>query len=138
MNGDGLLSREELIAAYSQTMTRDEAVLVADKVMRDVDLDYSGYVDYSEFMLAGKNNKLLMTSRNLRTIFQLFDTDNSGKISFSEFKQGLKLYNVQASDELWGALLLEADLNHDEELNCHEFSRLLLAAVGMEEGKVRR
>jgi calcium-dependent protein kinase len=138
VNGDGLLSREELIAAYSQTMTRDEAVLVADKVMRDVDLDHSGYVDYSEFMLAGKNNKLLMTSRNLRIIFQLFDTDNSGKISFSEFKQGLKLYNVQASDELWGALLLEADLNHDGELNCYEFSRLLLAAVGMEEGRMRR
>ena len=138
VNGDGLLSREELIAAYSQTMTRDEAAFVVEKVMTDVDLDHSGYVDYSEFLLAGKNNKLLMTPRNLRSIFQLFDTDNSGKISFSEFKQGLQLYNLQANDELWSALLLEADLKHDGELNCNEFCRLLLAAVGLEEGKVRR
>ena len=138
INGDGLLSRDELIQAYSQTMSVEEAAYVAEKVLRDVDSDHSGYVDYSEFLLAGKNNKLLLTPRNLRAIFLLFDSNDNGKVTFSEFKNGLKRYNLSAAESIWETLLAVADVNHDGELSCAEFSRLLLAAVDMDEKQVRR
>ena len=133
VNGDGLLSQEELVTAYSKIMSRDEAVFVTEKVLKDVDFDHNGFVDYSEFMLAAKNNKLLVTSQNLRTIFQLFDKDRSGKIAFSEFTETLKCHGLQSDDAMWAALLAEVNSDSDGELDFREFSRLLLAAVGMEE-----
>ena len=137
-NGDGFLSKEELISAYAQLMTRDEAVFVAEKVMRCVDLDQNGFIDYSEFMLAAKNHKLLMTSRNLRCIFTQFDRDSSGKISFNEFKETLHGQKLQADDGMWAELLAAVDSDGDGELDFQEFSRLMLAAVDMDGGRVRR
>jgi calcium-dependent protein kinase len=137
-NGDGRLSLEELISAYCQIMTREEAVFVAEKVIKCVDLDHNGHIDYSEFMLATKNHKMLMTSRNLRSIFTQFDRDSSGKISFSEFREALGGQKLQTDDEMWAELLAEVDSDGDGELNFQEFTKLMLAAVDMNPGKLRK
>ena len=137
-DGDGLLSKEEIVEAYSRLMTRDEAIFVTEKVMRCVDLDKNGFVDYSEFMLAGKNHKVLMTTSNLKTIFNLFDRDSSGQITFSEFKDALKSQHLQTDDEMWASLLQEVDADGNGELNFQEFVKLMLAAVDMEEPKKGR
>ena len=137
-NGDGRISLEELVSAYCQIMSRDEAVFVAEKVIKCVDLDHNGFIDYSEFMLATKNHKMLMNSQNLRSIFTQFDRDNSGKISFSEFQETLRGQKLQTDDEMWAELLVEVDSDGDGELNLQEFTKLMLAAVDMSPGKLRR
>lgn len=130
-NGDGLLSKQELVEAYTRIMSMEEATYVAEKVMWCVDLNGDGYLDYSEFMLAAKNHQSLMTSINIRSIFLQLDSNNSGKISFAEFKAALNRQKLQADDQMWEAIVKEVDADGDRELSLKEFSKLMLAAVDM-------
>ncbi len=47
-NADGKLSREELEAAYRDVHTDEQTVAKdIDTIMRNVDTDHNGYIDYS-------------------------------------------------------------------------------------------
>jgi calcium-dependent protein kinase len=46
-----------------------------------VDIDRSGYIDYSEFVIASMNEKQLLTNEKLQAAFKMFDKDGSGSIS---------------------------------------------------------
>lgn len=54
VNGDGKLSRAELLEGYSKIhdLSLTEAKVEVDRIMQTVDLDRSGFVDYSEFISA--------------------------------------------------------------------------------------
>lgn len=133
-NADGLLSKQELLEAYCRIMSREEATYVAEKVMWCVDLNGDGYLDFSEFMLAAKNHKDIMTSSNLRAIFHQFDSNSNGKISFPEFQSALNSHKLHTDDQMWTAILREVDTDGDGELSLKEFSKLMLAAVEMGKG----
>jgi len=60
LNHDGKLSREELMAGYSKTMG-DMAESEVDRIMNMVDTDGSGFVEYSEWIVASINLKNVLT-----------------------------------------------------------------------------
>ena len=128
-NGDGRLSREELLDAYKQIMPVEEAVATVEAIMTNVDVNHSGYIDYSEFILATANYSKLLSKANLEAAFNAFDKDGSGKISAEELKAMLDA-NCEVSESVWKELIAEADQNGDGEIEFREFSRLLLEAVG--------
>ncbi len=43
------------------------------KMFKSVDLDGSGYIDYSEFVIASMNEKQLLTEDKLQAAFKMFD-----------------------------------------------------------------
>ena len=46
-NGDGVLSREELILGYSKNMGEQEAIEEVNRIMVEIDKNNSGQIDYS-------------------------------------------------------------------------------------------
>lgn len=48
-----------------------------EKMFDSVDIDKSGYIDYSEFVIAAMNEKQLLTNEKLQSAFKMFD-----KVSF--------------------------------------------------------
>lgn len=73
-NGDGKLSRQELIDGYTQTFKSEElAKAEVDKIMKEIDVDNNGYIEYSEFLLASCNKKKALSTENLKTAFNMFD-----------------------------------------------------------------
>ena len=38
-----------------------------------VDIDHSGFIDYSEFVIASMNEKQLLTNEKLQAAFKMFD-----------------------------------------------------------------
>jgi len=57
--------------------------------MLDVDADNSGYIDYSEFVMAASKREFLLDRDNLELTFQIFDQDGNGKIDARELKEVL-------------------------------------------------
>jgi calcium-dependent protein kinase len=127
-NGDGKLSREELVEAYKSSMPLAQAELTVDNVMRQVDSDGSGFIDYSEFIAACANHQTLLSRTNLKTAFDAFDKDHSGKISAQELRAMLDSEGA-VTEEVWSDLIRQADLNGDGEIEYEEFARLMLEAA---------
>jgi len=58
-------------------------------MFKAVDSDGSGFIDYSEFVVAAMNEKQLTTNDKLQAAFKMFDKDGSGVISTDEIKEVL-------------------------------------------------
>jgi len=60
-----------------------------DEMFSKVDVDDSGAIDYSEFVVASMNEKNLLSNNKLQSAFKMFDKDGGGSISTDEIKQVL-------------------------------------------------
>lgn len=123
-NGDGKLSKEEIIVGYEthfgKTMNQDEV----DNLFSQVDIDGSGYIDYSEFVMASMNEKNMLTQEKLEAAFKMFDKDNSGLISVDEIKQVLS-FGKHLDDSVVQTIVKQVDENGDGEISFDEFSKMM-------------
>lgn len=55
-----------------------------DEIISKADFDNNGKISYSEFIVATVRKEELLEEQNLRTAFELFDSDHSGFISKRE------------------------------------------------------
>merc|ERR1719436_1346067 len=79
-NGDGKLSQAELHDALSSRMSPAEL----DQMIQAIDIDGSGSIDYSEFLAAAFDRKLLFREDLCLQVFRALDRDSSGTISIEE------------------------------------------------------
>jgi len=85
-NGDGRLSMEEVKQGYVEhygKIISDEEV---EKMFKAVDADNSGFIDYTEFVVAAMNESEMNSNDFLQAAFKMFDKDGSGIISADEIK----------------------------------------------------
>ena len=125
-NGDGKLSVSELADQYSQTMGYEEAKKEAERIMKEVDTDNNGYIDYTEFLKVNLDSTKVLSSENLKLAFKLFDKDASGAISATELKLVLQ-GDMQSDDDVWKKFIQMVDQNSDGEIDLQEFRDIVLS-----------
>ena len=69
-NGDGVLTKEEILHGYQTIMPFDDAEREVQRIMTEVDIDKSGTIDYNEFVLATINKQKLLNKRNLKLLLE--------------------------------------------------------------------
>ena len=68
-NGDGLLSRDEMLAAVSKKMSEEEATKLVDSIYDIIDTDHSGSINYTEYVCAVYRKRKLLTGKKLKATF---------------------------------------------------------------------
>merc|ERR1719150_1220553 len=121
-NGDGKLSMQEVkegyLEHYGKVMSDEEV----ETMFNAVDTDKSGFIDYSEFVVAAMNENQLTTNEKLQAAFKMFDKDGSGIISPEEIKEVLSFGGTNAlSKEAIEAIVKQVDENGDGEISFEEF-----------------
>jgi len=125
-NGDGQISREELLEKYQSRMAPGTAEQDVRQIMSKVDTNNSGFLDYSEFLHASLDQAKHLSQKNLRAAFALFDTDGNGKISCEE----LKTMMMEGKGEKgWKEVVREVDQNGDGEIDLREFEQLVMERI---------
>lgn len=79
---------------------RENADTLLD-LLRGADTDNSGSIDYTEFLAATMDAQIFLREDYLRTAFNMFDVDGSGKIDKTELislLSGEGLENTVSSD----------------------------------------
>ena len=109
-NGDGQLSKDEILGGYEEHFGKhlDEDEL--DRLFTSVDVDNSGFIDYSEFIMATMNEKKNISEEKLKSSFEIFDKDGNGTITHSEIKEVLGA-SVAISDEAVTEIINQVDKN---------------------------
>jgi calcium-dependent protein kinase len=97
-------------------------------IMKNVDLNKSGEIDYSEFISAVIDRQQLLSRQRLDLAFESFDLDRSGTIDAHELKAVLGRYH-RYDDGFWIELIQECDLNGDGVIDISEFTRMMLNSL---------
>merc|ERR1719163_1692797 len=67
-------------------------------MFKSVDSDNSGFIDYTEFIVASVNSEEFNSNEFLQAAFKMFDKDGSGSIQAEEIKAVLG-FNKGSKDE---------------------------------------
>lgn len=71
-DNDGVIEKEELIAAFD-THYRDQSLDI-NAILKIVDINNSGKIDYTEFLVAASSEERLLRTARLDDAFSFFDT----------------------------------------------------------------
>ena len=123
-DGNGRISREELLEQYKKIMNEPEATEVVNEIMNKVDVNHSGDIDYTEFLAGCMEKSNFESKENLNLAFNLFDKDGSGDITVHEI-QAVLGGGQMVDNKVWADIIKEVDENGDGVIDLREFILLM-------------
>lgn len=115
-NGDGMLSIEELKEGLKSTGESSNNI---EELLKRVDEDGNGCINYSEFLNAAVNWDKELSKERLAAAFRDFDKDGSGAISVPELIEALG--GKKGQEHMFIEMIREADINGDGQIDLEEF-----------------
>ena len=131
-NCDGKISKEEFVTGLSNTNTLNTILKNGNSIeglIKKIDTDNNGYIGFEEFCIALINKEKILTEKNLRMAFNVFDRDKNGGISQNELKYILGEYNVNVKEHLWRKMIEQIDLNRDGQISYNEFHKMMMEVI---------
>ena len=119
-DGDGQLDRKEVKEAYSKNESIFSSEEEIDEIFNKIDVNNTGHIDFSEFLLATLDYKKGIREKELRQIFNLIDKDKSGNLEKEEIAEFFNLGSPEKAAAL-NKMMEEADANKDGKISLDEF-----------------
>lgn len=124
-DGSGTIDPKELKAAM-QSLGFEAKNQTIYQMIGDIDKDGSGEIDFEEFldmMTAKMSDK--DSREDIMKVFNLFDDDQSGKISLRNLKRVAKELGETMTDAELLEMIERADNDQDGEINFEEFYAIM-------------
>lgn len=106
-NGDGHLTRAEIQSGFQRLIGHKVSDHDINEMFNAVDTDQSGYIEYSEFVVACTDRSAMLSDDRLKIAFNMLDKDGSGSISTRDIK--VALGKDLLSDRGWDKLMKQID-----------------------------
>jgi calcium-dependent protein kinase len=104
-------------------------------MMRSIDVDGNGLIDYNEFVAATMQLNRLEQEELLQRAFRQLDADGSGSITVDELSAALAQFNLVDDAK---AMMALADVNGDGTIDYREFVELMRVRTLEQGGATRR
>ena len=124
-DGDGKITFDELKTAL-QNIGDYKTDKEIHKMLNEVDLDKNGTIEFNEFAIYFDKEIEKMQSRRdeMQTIFNTFDINSDGFVTFEELQTVFSTLGEAMSPERIKDMIKKVDHNHDEKLDFNEFTKL--------------
>ena len=94
-----------------------------DDIIKEVDNDGDGVINFQEFLQASLNKKAHFNSKNVKALFKFLDTNGDGVITMEELKEQFQTSNSQTG--FIEQIIEEVDENGDGKIDPKEFSKAI-------------
>ena len=123
-SGDGYLSFEELKEAMSVVKGIDLNEQELREIIKKLDADDNGRINYSEFLMVSMNREQLLTNERLEQAFKMFDKNGDNEVSVEELHSMFE--NVKGVDErMIERAMNEVDRKGKRSLKFNEFKIMM-------------
>eukprot|EP00916_Digyalum_oweni_P019570 GHVL01032579.1.p1 GENE.GHVL01032579.1~~GHVL01032579.1.p1 ORF type:complete len:476 (-),score=73.57 GHVL01032579.1:69-1496(-) len=125
-NGDGSLTVQEIKEGINKAGLK-EIPGDFEAIMKDIDSDGSGVIDYTEFIAASLDKKQYIQEDVCWAAFRVFDLDGNGKISNEELHKVMVMDSVKEAvgKAHVSEMIREVDTNGDGEIDFDEFMSMM-------------
>ena len=132
LDSDGRLSKDELRLGFLDFLEESEGLTVeeVDDIFRRLDLSCTGYIDYSEFIVAAiglHDQEQAHHQELLKQAFQrLLDRDASGYISHEKLRKEMApFYGEDVEEAIIQKIIDQADDDKDGQISWHDFQTMM-------------
>lgn len=122
-NKDGKLSHKEILDGFKELDIPTPPAI--QEILKKLDSDGSGYLDYTEFVTASKDWKAAFERNELEKAFKMYDQGGDGVLSLKELKESIP----DIEDSEWDKFLMEADKNGDGKITLEELKIYLTQKI---------
>lgn len=124
-DNDGSISTKDLSIVMHALGQEPTDVLLRDMV-NEVDTDGNGGLEFSEFLrMMVRKMRLPDLDDELRIIFQVFDTTQTGYLGVQELRTIMRTLNEKMSDDDLNDMITSCDLDQDGKINFQEFVHMM-------------
>ena len=123
VNKDGEISKDELIKCLESIYPRQEAILRANAIFKEIDFNNDGSINFSEFLTVNIEKEKLLNEETLDKAFRMFDLDGNGYITIDELKKTMPLEITTKAG--WRNLVSEVDKDGDYQISFNEFKEMM-------------
>ena len=123
VNKDGEISKYELIRCLETIYPRQEAILRANAIFKEIDFNNDGSINFSEFLTVNIQKEKLLNEETLDKAFRMFDLDGNGYITIDELKKTMPLEITTKAG--WRNLVSEVDKDGDYQISFNEFKEMM-------------
>lgn len=135
LNGDGLLTTDEFSTGVKSLGVDSELL---QEMMRCLDADHSGVIDYTEFLAATLEKPMFIENHAVMLrAFRSFDQDDSGGLTAEEVAETIDMEGPQQFQEMQ-RIFEEVDTNCDGVMDYGEFYAMLKADPHVEKKELRQ
>ena len=121
-NSDGYITKDELAGVMRNFGHDIISAEELDEVMKIVDTDGNGVVDFKEFLEMMDSNTLVQDAdEEVKALFALFDIDNDGYITEKEIRTMMKKMGESVRKKDVRKMVKEGDKNKDGKISFNEF-----------------
>ena len=132
-NGDGVLSKEELVKGVSAVPECNINPEDWDLVIQLMDTNNNGSIDYTEFIAGCMQSYIYLKENNLKEAFEYFDKDGNGTITVEELKESLWSDDLLLNESEIEGIIQEIDQNKDGMIDYKEFLEMMKSNDKMRE-----
>jgi calcium-dependent protein kinase len=135
---DGKLSKLDVRKGYRLFFDKELSGKETDKLFERINTSGTGYIDYTEFVIAAVQKSKILDADKLKAAFSKFDRNDKGYISADDLKVTLSGVVALPTNDAKGMsaeqiieeMMKEVDVEGDGKISYHNFADMMLKSGG--------
>ena len=131
---DGKLSKEDIQGGYKTFFNKQLTELEIDRLFQRINTSVTGFIDYTEFVIAAMKKSKILDSDKLRAAFDSFDRGKKGYIAANDLKTVLAgvvevpetVPDGMNADELIEEMIKEVDAEGGGKISFENFVAMMM------------